>query len=128
MIEPHKRIGQMGEALALKFLLRKGFEFVEKNYHAPGGEIDLIVLEKTNSGESIYHLVEVKTRLNNKFGYGEESITTQKINKILKAASHYFFKTKKYAELPEIQIDAIIVERKDKLLTCNYLENIGGDF
>lgn len=115
----------MGEALALRFLLHKGFQFIEKNYHAPGGEIDLIMLEQVDAGENIYHLVEVKTRRNNHFGYGEESITPAKIKKMLKAAGHYFFKTKNFSELPEIQIDAVIVEKKEKMLTCNFIENIG---
>lgn len=127
-MEAHKKLGMMGEAMALKFLLRKGFVFLEKNYHAPGGEIDLIVLEEDSLGEKIYHLVEVKTRTSGCFGAGEESITDAKIQKIMRAASHYFFKKCLMSEFPEFQIDAVIVEKNDSRLLCRFLENIGGDF
>lgn len=52
----HIRIGITGELIASKFLERKGFEIVERNYLKRFGEID-IICEKGG----ILHFVEVKT-------------------------------------------------------------------
>lgn len=47
----------MGEELALKHLLARGFELLARNYRTPRGEIDLIVFD----GRALA-FVEVKTR------------------------------------------------------------------
>ncbi|MFC1801830.1 YraN family protein [Patescibacteria group bacterium] len=49
-------IGQMGEGVACKFLLKKGFSIVARNYWKKCGEIDIIA--KKNG---CIHFVEVKT-------------------------------------------------------------------
>lgn len=49
-------IGNLGEDLACKFLMKQGFKIVDRNYRKKWGEID-IVAEKNN----ILHFIEVKT-------------------------------------------------------------------
>ena len=51
-----KRVGNLGESLVSDYLERKGFQFVEKNYQKPWGEIDVIVKK-----EGVIHFIEVKT-------------------------------------------------------------------
>ncbi len=41
-----QRIGDRGEALALRYLAKKGYTPVERNYRTRLGEIDLIVRDK----------------------------------------------------------------------------------
>ena len=52
-----QRTGEFGEHIAVRYLLRKGFTLVERNYTRPCGEIDIIV----RLGD-ILHFVEVKTK------------------------------------------------------------------
>ena len=42
MIRYSDYIGDMGEEKALEFLIKKGYEFVDKNYHSRYGEIDIV--------------------------------------------------------------------------------------
>jgi len=50
------KVGLIGETVAEKFFINKGFEVIEKNYNKYCGEIDLIVLKGNK-----HHFVEVKT-------------------------------------------------------------------
>ena len=43
MKSKNRQIGDFGENIALKFLMKRGFALVEKNYLRPWGEIDLIL-------------------------------------------------------------------------------------
>ena len=52
-----QRTGELGEHIAVRYLLRKGFTLVERNFTRPCGEIDIIA----RSGD-IMHFVEVKTK------------------------------------------------------------------
>jgi len=117
-----KQIGDRGEEIAREFLERKGLEFVQKNYHAQGGELDIIMKDKKDDE---YVFVEVKTRTNEAFGYGEESITQRKFEKILAAIEAFFLKELNLEELPFFRVDAVIVHLKKDRTHCEHIEDIG---
>ncbi len=50
-----QRVGSLGEEIAVRFLMKRGFKVLDRNYRRPWGELD-IVAEK---GKKI-HFVEVK--------------------------------------------------------------------
>lgn len=50
-----KRIGALGEELAVKFLMKRGYKILDRNYRRPWGELD-IVAERRGK----IHFVEVK--------------------------------------------------------------------
>ena len=52
-----RAIGNIGEELAVKFLIKKGFKIVQRNYHCRIGEIDIIA-----SRDSRIAFFEVKYR------------------------------------------------------------------
>ncbi len=76
-----KKIGCKGEALALTYLERYGFQLVARNYRHGHGEIDLIVI-KTH----LMVFVEVKTRSNTKWGLPEASLSFSQQETILNTA------------------------------------------
>ena len=51
-----QKIGEVGENLAVKFLMKQGFSILERNYTKKWGEIDIIA-----SKSSKLHFVEVKS-------------------------------------------------------------------
>ena len=51
-----RKIGDLGEDIAQRFLMKQGFRVIHKNYLKKWGEIDL-VMKKVGK----YHFVEVKT-------------------------------------------------------------------
>ncbi len=79
-----KKIGNRGEAAALSYLQKKGYEPVERNYHSIYGEIDLIV---KNSEYIVF--AEVKTRNCSAIAAPAAFVTKSKQKKLLRTAALY---------------------------------------
>jgi len=73
--------GQEGERIAERYLVKKGYRTVERNYRCPMGEVDLIVLDRR-----VIVFVEVKTRRHERFGIPLESVHPRKQQKMIKTA------------------------------------------
>ena len=71
-------IGFKYENLVKNFLLNKKLEYLESNYYSEYGEIDLIFKEN-----DALIFVEVKYRKDDKYGLAEESVSRQKLKKII---------------------------------------------
>jgi putative endonuclease len=86
-----KDFGSWGERIAIDFLKEQGFVIVKCNYRCPYGEIDLIAKEK-----DIWCFIEVKTRKNQSYGYGFDSVTHVKQKHIIKVAQYYLVQSSLY--------------------------------
>ena len=73
----NKEKGDLGEVIALKYLIKSGAEILERNYKIKTGEIDIIA--KVDN-ELVF--IEVKSRSNTRYGYPAEAVNYKKINKI----------------------------------------------
>ncbi len=89
-----KKLGQEGEDRAARFLEKQGYRILERNYHAAGGELDLIALHE---GELVF--VEVKTRTSSAFGAPELAVNPRKQQHMVKAALVYL-KSKNLHQMP----------------------------
>jgi putative endonuclease len=78
--------GNEGEQLAADFLVKNGFEIVQRNYRYKRSEIDLII---KRSNWLIF--VEVKTRSSSYFGYPEQFVDRKKVKMILEGALNYMY-------------------------------------
>lgn len=123
-----RKLGDFGEAIALKFLMKRGFSFVEKNYLRPWGEIDLIV----SKGKE-YHFVEVKSSVIHETGdlngnhetlRPEENIHPHKLQRMNKAVQTYSLE--KSLSNENVFVDAVIVRISSdyKRAKVSFLENI----
>lgn len=83
--ECHNRdLGKRGEDAAARFLERKGFMIMERNWTCPFGEADIIAM-----GTDSVHFVEVKTRSGIEKGLPSDAVTAEKRNKYEKIALCY---------------------------------------
>jgi putative endonuclease len=96
-----KKIGKLGENLAIRFLRDKGYQILEKNVYFRSGEIDLLTKHK---GKIVFF--EIKTRTNKKFGYPEESLNKKKMAKISQAINNYLFE---HPEISNWQADCLSI-------------------
>ena len=76
-----KSTGQKGEEMAVEYLIKNSYKILKRNFHSKYGEIDRIA----EKGTTLYFF-EVKTRRPYSFTQPEESVTRQKISRILKTA------------------------------------------
>ncbi len=81
----HKmHIGKIGEDVAEKYLRKKGWKILQRNYKARYGEIDIVAQD-----DETLVFVEVKTRMGTSFGTPEESVTTRKLREVVETAQYY---------------------------------------
>lgn len=79
--DPRKERGRKGEALAAKYLKRKGFRILAANYTNRLGEIDILAADGP-----VLVFVEVKTRTSEAFGPAKAAVTPAKQRKISQVA------------------------------------------
>jgi putative endonuclease len=83
-MDTRKKFGDFGENLAEETLVKRGYDILEKKFRSNIGEIDLIAKDKDT-----LVFVEVKSRLNTKYGRPEEAVTPRKIYHIKRTAEYY---------------------------------------
>ena len=115
-----KELGQWGEQLAEKYLRKKGYTILRRNFYTRQGEIDIIC-----SQQGILVFVEVKTRTSTAFGYPQEAVTYTKQQHMKAAALIYLQENKdiRYKALRFDVIGIIINESKDNP-QIQHIENI----
>jgi putative endonuclease len=114
-----KKLGDLGEKIAEKFLKAKGFKIIKKNYRYERAETDLIVIDETNK---LLVFVEVKTRRNKKFGEPEESVHFYKQEQLLKSSNGFLMNNIQYEEW-EKRFDVISIFIEDDKRTIKHIEN-----
>lgn len=99
-----QQTGQLAEEKALEYLTAKGLKLVTRNYSCRLGEIDLIMRDK-----NYLVFIEVRSRINTRFGGGVGSITYAKRQKIIKTTSHYMIKNQLHDKFP-LRFDVISID------------------
>lgn len=79
-----KDLGDRGENAAVRFLVRQGYEILERNWTCKAGEADIIALD-----ENTLVFIEVKTRSNSEKGLPEEAVGSKKRKRYEKIAVSY---------------------------------------
>jgi putative endonuclease len=77
-------IGRTGENIATEFLIKNGYEILERNWSSERTEIDIIAQK-----EEVVIFVEVKTRTGDFYGLPEDAVDEAKEENILDAAEAY---------------------------------------
>jgi putative endonuclease len=80
----HNILGKKGEDLAVDFLLKNGYDILERNWRTGRDEIDIIARK-----DNLLIIVEVKTRSTDYFGEPEEAVTTKKQMFLVRATDKY---------------------------------------
>jgi len=107
--------GNAGEDLACEYLIKNGYEIIERNKHfSKLCEIDIIAKFKQK-----IVFIEVKTRKNNDYGTPMEAITKRKYENIKKGVLSYLAEHK----IRDFQIDAIGITIEPEL-KLTHLKNI----
>ncbi|MFA5048027.1 MAG: YraN family protein [Patescibacteria group bacterium] len=114
-------LGRLGENLAEKFLKRRNYEIIARNFSTNYGELDLIA---RLGGEILF--CEVKTRSGQSFGYPEYAVDRQKISHLLKAINIYLnrYKVESFWRLDTISVE---INKENKTAHLRWFKDVGRD-
>lgn len=97
----HNETGKWGEKLATEFLIKKGYDIVERNWRLNHLEIDIIARHQQR-----IVFVEVKTRTDKSYAEPQTVISQKKLRNLCSCAQAYM---KRYNMNFEAQFDIIII-------------------
>ena len=97
-----KELGQKGEEVAFRFLKKRGYDLIERNYVCKMGEMDIIAKEK-----DVLVFIEVKTRTSNTFGPPQAAVNLRKQVQLSKVALN-FLKERKLKDV-KARFDVVAV-------------------
>ena len=109
-------LGKEGERVAERYLQKKGYKLVERNYRCKAGELDLIVLDR-----GVVVFVEVKTRTGRGFGSPLEAVEFRKQRKMIQAAQ--FFLAEKGLQQRDARFDVVGVSWPGREPIVEHIEN-----
>ncbi len=96
-------IGKTGEKEAIRYLKKKGYRILDRNFRTPLGEIDIIAEDKNQ-----LVFVEVKTRTSDTFGEPFESVHKIKQHRLKRLALFYI--KQKGKEDMSVRFDVISIK------------------
>jgi len=115
----NRTFGNNGEDIACSYLIKNGYEILERNKHfSKLCEIDIIAKHKNQ-----VVFVEVKTRKTDAFGTPLEAITPRKFQNIKNGVLSYLQEN----NVKDYRIDAIGITLKPQI-NIQHLKNIGETF
>lgn len=99
----HNKIGQLGEDIAVKYLLKENYYIIQRNYRNKFGEIDIIAAK---NNYTIF--IEVKSRSSEKYIELAHSLYYKQRAHLKRAATFYF--VEKNIHLGAIRFDLITIK------------------
>ena len=111
----HNELGKKGEQLAVDFLLKNGYNVLERNYRFDKAEVDIIA--RLND---ILAVIEVKTRSSADFGNPQDFVKPKQIQRLVKAVYAYIIVNGLDVE---VRFDIIAIVKKGNAFNIEHLEN-----
>jgi len=106
-----KELGKKGEEKAVRFLKKKGYRIIEKNYVCKMGEMDIIAKDKDT-----LTFIEVKTRTSAEFGPPQLAVNSSKQRQLSKVALNYLKEKQLEDVKARFDVVAILLEQeKEKI-------------
>ena len=102
----NKDTGFLGENITAQYLTQNGYEILHRNWRYKHLEIDIIAFK-----DGILHIVEVKTRTDNQFGFPEQAITAKKMQFLKNGAAFFQYENPSWKYL---QFDVISIFLNDQ--------------
>jgi putative endonuclease len=116
----NREIGRRGEDAAARFLERRGYDILERNWTCEFGEADIIA-----RNETAIVFVEVKTRTDEQLGLPEEAVGPEKRKRYERIAAAYLRDNDTSEVAIRFDIIAILVIATDRALVRHHINAWG---
>lgn len=117
----NKLLGKIGEDIAAKYLKSQGLRIIQRNFSKRYTELDIVACEG-----NVLVFVEVKTRIGQRFGLPEESITSWKIRSLVRSAQYYNLLHPQNTRSMRIDVVSIILTVDHEVERLKWIKNITG--
>ncbi|CAM1339098.1 YraN family protein [Tenacibaculum aestuarii] len=111
----HNELGKKGEQLAVDYLLKNGYEIVEKNYRFQKAEVDIIAQK-----DNVLIAVEVKTRSSINYGNPQDFVNPKKIKLLVSAIDNYV--NDRDLDV-EVQFDIIAILKEKEVFKIQHIKD-----
>jgi len=123
MVHEKRKLGNLGEELAIKYLKKHNYKILALNWQKRIGEIDIVAQDQ----DKTMVFVEVKTRKNTSFGPPQEAVNPLKQRKLIKTAQYYILENHK-RDLPwRIDVIAVDLDNKEQIGHIRHFKNAVGE-
>ncbi|MDO4183266.1 MAG: YraN family protein [Coriobacteriia bacterium] len=116
----NKLLGAKGEDAAVRYLLRRGYQVLERNWKCNAGEADIIARD-----DHYLVFIEVKTRKDEDRGLPEEAVGAEKRNRYERIAASYL----RVSDIVDMQIRfdviGILVIGPDRAMMRHHINAFG---
>ena len=128
-----RQFGNLGEKLAVQFLMKRGHKILEQNYLKPWGEIDIV----GKKGDK-YHFIEVKSvsgeipkdvihETKKETGFrAEENVHPHKLKRLYRTIETYLME-KSIENDWQLDVVTVKIDKNTKRATIEIIENIVGE-
>jgi putative endonuclease len=116
MLNRRRVLGAEGEKAAEKFLRRRRYAILQRNFRCKAGEIDLIALHRR-----VVVFIEVKTRSQDSFGNPLEAVDKRKQRQVVRAARYFIAQHGLHER--EARFDVVGVWWEKGSVHCELVEN-----
>ena len=115
-----KELGARGELAAARYLERRGYDVIERNWHCKAGEVDIVARDN-----DFLVFVEVKTRTNIDTGLPEEAVDEEKRHRYEILAAHYLREHEVEETAVRFDVVALLVIAPDRALVRHHINAFG---
>lgn len=116
-----RKFGDIGEKIAEKYLISKGYAIIEKNYLKPWGEIDIV---SKKNGSIVFFEVKTREAKHVEHYLAESSVNRLKIKKLQKICETYLMERQlPYSQKWQIDVLAISINKEEKKAKIRHFKN-----
>ncbi len=113
-----RNIGNLWEEMAVSYLIKRGYQIIDRNATFLWGELDIIA-----QLDGLWRFIEVKYRETTLFGMPEDAMTPKKIKTLLRAIEFYCLK--KSIDTTDVRLDFLgILKNPDKTYEYRLIQDV----
>lgn len=109
----NQSLGRFGEEVAARWYEANGFTVVDRNWRGHAGELDLVAVTFVHRRPQTVAFVEVKTRMNRRYGSGVLAVGAEKQQRIRRLAGQWL--SEQRARIETVRFDIVDVDGRGHL-------------
>lgn len=123
MVHEKKKLGNLGEELAILYLKKHQYKILAYHWQKRIGEIDIVAQDE----DKTIVFVEVKTRTSQEFGLPEEAVNFLKQHKLIKTAQYYILENYNFEVPWRIDVITLELDLSRRLGHVKHFKNVVGE-